>query len=288
VSAGDALLMPDWLADDGGAHRELTINGERMAIDAYLRYHRQRIAFTLAKVDAAGRRRVVEVGGHPWVMTASLVDHPSLQLCATVSAEEVSDWPDDIGLTQRTYHIVTPGGAKAAFPNYSANIERRVFDIAERPDIVLACEIVEHLIRSPHVMFLNINRWLSVDGALFVTTPNGAQFANPLRRVSRSPAYRDSVYSRHNYLYTLDLLVDLIELCGFRVIEAGYCNVISRRGPSRAYDVLSRFPGRYWREKFSKTIHVMAHKQEDVVSLARHPRAYDPRGQWEFVGNDIR
>jgi hypothetical protein len=264
-----------------GTH--ILVNGQVHDADAYFSYHQRRIAKTIETLHEIGARKIVEVGAHPWVMTARLIDDPAFELCATVSAEEVTNWPDDIGVSIQRYAISTTLGNQATFNNYSANIERTRFGLQESPDTVVASEIVEHLTRSPHIMFLNINHWLPLAGKLLVTTPNGAQFANPLRRKSSTPAYRCNTYERHSYVYTLDDLVDLITLCGFKIVDAGYWNVYRRTGPSSIYDLLSSLPGKYFRDKFMKTIFVVAEKERDVSELARSPRVYDPRGDWEFI-----
>jgi hypothetical protein len=155
---------------------------------------------------------------------------------------------------------------------------------------VIACEIIEHLLRAPHIMMLNINRWLPVGGNLFVSTPNGAQFSNPFRRKSSRPAYRCSVYARHNYLFTLDQLVDLAELCGFKVREAGFWNVYERSGASRVYGALGAIPMHFLREKFQRTIFIAAEKLRDTTELSRLPKCYAPGIEWEFIrpaGNGV-
>jgi hypothetical protein len=262
---------------------ELIVNGEAIAAAQYECFHRRRIALTLDHLRKLGARNIVEVGGHPWVMTAALIDHGAFNICATVSAEEVTHWPDDIGVTRREYRISTPGGREASFANYSANIERTLFEIDERADTVIACEIIEHLLRAPHIMMLNVNRWLPVGGNLLVSTPNGVQFSNPFRRKSSRPAYRCNVYARHNYLFTLDHLVDLAELCGFKVREAGFWNVYERSGAARVYTALGALPLHYLREKFQRTIFLAAEKQSDVTELARLPKCYAPGTEWEFI-----
>lgn len=265
------------------ANEPIFLNGEPVTVPGYLEYHHRRIAVTLEKLREIGARKIVEVGAHPWIMTSHIIDNPSFELCATVSAEELTSWPDDIGIKVRRYRIKTAHGKEAWVNNYSANVERTRFDLEEKPDTALACEIVEHLVRSPHVMFLNINHWLPVSGKLLVTTPNGAQFFNSLRRRSPTAAYRSNIYGRHSYLYTLDDLTELITPCGFKVLESGYWDVIDRKGPSRIYGVLSRVPLRYFEEKFKKVIYVLAKKERDIVELERCPRVYDSRGRWEFV-----
>ena len=260
------------------------INGRPLGVDGYRAYHERRFARTIETLGRLGAKRIIEIGAHPWVLTAKLVEDPRFQLVATVSAEEVSAWPDEIPLRCSKYEITTPSGRTARFSNYSANVERTLFCVEERADTVVASEIVEHLIRAPHVMFLNVNRWLPIGGHLLVTTPNGAQFANPFRRRSQTPAYRSSVYERHTYLYVLDDLVELVELCGFAVVDRGYWEVYKRGGAaSFAYDLLARVPHPYFAAKFKKTIYLVARKIADVDTLTHAPRVYDSRGSWERI-----
>jgi hypothetical protein len=258
------------------------LNGELLAPGRYPQFHARRIRRTLEALRGLGGRRIVEVGGHPWWMTAELVADPHFELCATVSAEEVTKWPEDLGITRGSYTLATESGRVAEFTNYSVNIERTLFDLDETPDTVIACEIIEHLIRAPHVMLLNFNRWLPRGGNLLITTPNAAQFNNPFR-TRRSPAYRCHVYSRHHFTYTLEELVDLVQLCGFRVSTAEYWDVYDRSGASVVYGWLGRLPHRFFRRKFRRTLCVIARKSEDVGTLASLPRVYQPDPEWEHI-----
>ena len=263
---------------------QVLVNGVRIDHARYAEYHAKRIHKTLDALSRSGSRRVVELGGHPWAMTAALVDSPRFEVCATVSAEEITHWADDIGVCRSEYMLRTPNGREARFPNYSANLERSRFLLDVRPDAVLACEIIEHLARAPHVMLLNVNDWLDLGGTLVLTTPNGAQFSNPFRRRAPAPAYRCHMYERHHYLYTLDDILDLIRLCGFRVVEAGYWDLYDRTGLPSIYGWLSQVPFRYFQDKFQKTVYVVARKQEGVSRLSRTPRVYVPHPGWEYVG----
>lgn len=262
---------------------ELIINGKPIDAVRYLRFHRKRIAFTLAALRKLGAKNLIEVGGHPWVMTSALVDDGGFSIRATISAEEVTNWPDDIGVTRRVYDMITPAGHVTTFPNYSANIERTLFEISEQADAVIACEIIEHLLRSPHIMLLNVNRWLPIGGKLLVTTPNGAQFSNPLRCKSARPAYRCNVYARHNGSFTLSHLIDLAQLCGFKVRDAGFWNMYERIGLSRLYSALGNVPLRYFKEKFRRTIFITAEKEREISELARLPKCFEPSLDWEYI-----
>lgn len=264
----------------------ILVNNDTVNNNHYLQYHVKRIKFTIKKMCFYNTRNIVEVGGHPWAMTAAIVDHPKLQLLATISAEEVLTWPDEIAVQRRIYSIRTFRGKQASFPNYSVNIERSLCAIEETPDTVLACEILEHLLRAPHIMLLNINKWLPMGGKLFITTPNGAQFFNPLRRHTLTPHYRAHVYQRHSFLYTLPYLRDVLELCGFEISESAYCNMYKAYGLAGVYRLLSWLPLPYFQQKFKDTIYVLARKSQDVVELPRRPAFYEPSPDWEYISND--
>lgn len=266
------------------ANPEFYLNGDRITADTYLRFHVRRFRHTLEALRKLGARKVVEVGGHPWWMTAQIVDDPHFELSATVSAEEVTKWPEEIGVTCRKYSLTTASGRSATFTNYSANIERTLFELSEQPDTVLACETIEHLIRSPHVMLLNMNRWLPVGGKLLITTPNGAQFMNPFR-LRHSRAYRCHVYERHQFTYTLEELVDLVSLCGFDVRDVGYWDIYDREGLSSVYGWLARIPLHFFQCRFQKTIYLVADKTRDTSELPRLPRVYQPSVEWEYIAS---
>jgi hypothetical protein len=258
------------------------LNGEPVVAGRYSQFHARRLRRTLEALCEIGAKRIVEVGGNPWWMTSQLVADPRFEVCATISAEEVTQWPEDIGVTRAPYTLVTDSGRRAEFTNYSVNIERTLVDLDESPDTVIACEIIEHLIRAPHVMLLNVNRWLSVGGKLLITTPNGEQFSNPFR-APRSAAYRYHVYGRHHFTFALEELTELVELCGFRVRRAEYWDVYDRTGPSAVYGWLARIPHRFFRRRFRRTLAVVAEKSSDVRTLPRAPRIYHPSPDWEHI-----
>jgi SAM-dependent methyltransferase len=261
----------------------LRVNGEVVPVDRYSQFHARRFDQTLDLARRHGGGRLVEVGGHPWAMTARLVREPGIEVAATVSAEEVSHWSDELPLKRTDYELDIGDGAPRRFFNYSANIERTDFSVGDPVDMVLACEIIEHVTRSPHRMMLNINRWLKPGGLVILTTPNGAQLENPFRVRPKMPAYRPSVYSRHNYVFTMDGLTDLIETCGFEIVEANFWSPYERKGGSNLYRLLYRLGGRYMKNKFAQTLCVVARKVEDRETASRLPRCYARESGWERI-----
>ena len=160
----------------------IKLNGKEADITRYWEYHEARFLHSIDVLRKYGSGRVLEVGGHPWAMTSMIGCTPGFDLVATISAEEITPWPDDIGVRSRRYRLEGPNGRSVSFCNYSVNIERTLMDIQEPVDLVFACEIIEHLVRSPHLMLLNINRWLNMHGKVLLTTPNAMQFNKPFRR----------------------------------------------------------------------------------------------------------
>ncbi len=267
----------------------ITVNGERLDLSRYSSFHAARYDLTLDLVRAMKGGRTIELGGHPWAMTARLLFEPSVDLIATVSAEEVTAWPDEIPVTAHPYTMELPNGKSHHWTNISANLERTLFPIESvgcennGADLVLACEIIEHLTRSPHIMLLNINSWLKTGGRVILTTPNGSQFDNPLRTKPKMPAYRYSQYARHNYLFTMAMLCDLVEVCGFEVECTTYWSPYRRTGLAQLYRLMSWLPGAYFKNLFAQSIVVVARKKEDRDTASRMPLAYAPAGDWERI-----
>lgn len=265
--------------------KAVTVDGVELDVTGYCRMHARRIEATVALLRKHGGRRLVELGAHPWVMTSTLVDSPDFEVLATVSAEEATLWPDDFGFSKKNHEVITLSGHRASIANYSFNVERRLASLDERPDAVLACEIVEHLIRAPHTLFLNVNRWLQPGGLVVVTTPNGSQFMNPFRRKPRMPGFRAHCYERHSYVYRLADLLDLVRLCGFEILDAGFWSPYPAAGLRRLHGLLAKLPGRYFTEKFERTLFLVARKAQSVTELPRAPRMYEPSTEWEYISH---
>jgi hypothetical protein len=259
------------------------VNGEVIDNDAYAAFHRARFERTLDAVRHHGGGTVVELGGHPWALTARLLAEPGVALAATVSAEEVSAWSDELPIVDRDYELALADGRRYRFKNYSANIERSFFSVGEPVDIVLACEIIEHLTRAPHTMLLNINSWLKPGGLAIITTPNGSQLENPFRVRPKMPAFRPSVYSRHNYVFTMDGLCDLLECCGFEIAETQYWSPYGRKGLTNLYRAVYDLGPRYLKDKLAQTLCIVARKVEERSTASRLPRVYAAQPGWDNV-----
>ena len=263
--------------------RSVVANGEEIDITQYWSMHERRFLHSIDALKRHARGKTLEIGGHPWAMTSLIAGTKEFDLVATVSAEEVTKWPDDIGVTSANYNLQSFEGKSVCFRNYSLNIERKLVDLDEKFDAIVACEVIEHLIRAPHIMLLNMNRWLNLNGVILLTTPNGLQFNNPFRLKNARPAYRCHAYERHNGTFTLSQLEDIVQRSGFSILESGYWSVYDRAGMSQLYGLLSKIPIEYFQAKFSRTIFVIARKNADCDTLNGCPSAYAYSPDWEHI-----
>ncbi len=160
----------------------------------------------------------LELGANPYFTTMLLRRYSPLRLTlanyfgpqATTPMLEQRVWADGTCVTLPTHHF---------------NIEREPFPFAAAAfDVVLCCEILEHLQHDPLAALREIRRVLRTDGALIVTTPNVARLENVARLVAGENVYDPysgyGPYGRHNREYTLGELQRLLEHAGFAVETA--------------------------------------------------------------------
>ena len=100
------------------------------------------------------------------------------------------------------------------------NMEESPFPYEDNTfDVVLYCEIIEHLLMNPVHTLSEIHRVLKPNGKLVVTTPNVARLGNVLALVDGRSIYDPysgyGVYGRHNREYSMHELIHLLKFCGF-------------------------------------------------------------------------
>lgn len=105
------------------------------------------------------------------------------------------------------------------------NIERAPFPYTSGTfDVVLFCEILEHLLVDPAAAFGEIYRVLRPGGTLVLTTPNVARLENVARLVAGANIYDPysghGPYGRHNREYTMGELHRLLPAAGFAIDTA--------------------------------------------------------------------
>jgi len=202
--------------------RSFSIDGSPVGeLDAYVTDSLWRFLHTWGLVRGSTGRGL-ELGANPYFTTVLVQDHTDLELTLANYFEpgrpragaQTLDWVDLGGEhRQRTM----------AFDHFDVEHERFPYDDGQF-DVVLFCEIVEHLLEDPVAALSEINRVLAPGGLLVLTTPNVARLENTVRMVAGTNIYDPysgfGPYGRHNREYTVAELGLLLEFCGFEVHEA--------------------------------------------------------------------
>jgi SAM-dependent methyltransferase len=110
-------------------------------------------------------------------------------------------------------------------PAHHFNIEKEKFPFDDGSfDVVLFCEVLEHLLLDPLFSLREIQRVLKPGGTLILTTPNVARLENIARLLTGENVYDPysgyGPYGRHNREYTLGELRGLLDHAGFLVETA--------------------------------------------------------------------
>ena len=91
-------------------------------------------------------------------------------------------------------------------------------------DIILFCEVIEHLCQYPIEVLTKLKMGLKPGGILFVSTPNLIRLSNRLRMVMGREIFsefsQESLVMGHLREYTVPEMVNLFEKSGFKNIES--------------------------------------------------------------------
>lgn len=195
---------------DGGSMGEL---------EGYARQDCDRFLYTLAQLPP-GRAKVLEVGSNPYFTTALIRKfRPDLEVTSLNYFGGPIEWRK-----QTVEHAVYEGSGQESFTvDYlNINIETDALPFEDDAfDIVLYCEVVEHMTNDPVVSLAHLKAVLRPGGLMIVTTPNVARLENVARLISGANIYDPysgyGPYGRHNREYNRHELHKLLNYCGFSV-----------------------------------------------------------------------
>jgi SAM-dependent methyltransferase len=214
---------------------------------SYISLALHRFLITVSLVPPAGQpgARLLELGANPYFITLLLKRFTSYELVLANYFGETAA-PGERGkqtVTSRQY------GEQHVFEYDQFNGERDSFPYPDGTfDLVLNCEILEHLPLDPTHYLCECHRVLKSGGAMLLTTPNVLALQN-LWRLAASHNIFDlysgyGVYGRHNREYTPSELVNLLQGCGFSVEQVKLEDIYAHHGLTRQ---LKRFR-RHWRD----------------------------------------
>lgn len=167
---------------------------------------------------AGATGRCLELGANPYFTTFLLREFTELELTLAnyFGPQTGPQITQTVGYADRQ----TGEPREVELTSDLFNIEDDRFPYEDgRFDVVLFCEILEHLQNDPCRTLREIKRVLAPGGTLILTTPNVARLENAARMVAGANIYDpysgNGPYGRHNREYTRDELTLLLEYLGF-------------------------------------------------------------------------
>jgi SAM-dependent methyltransferase len=213
-------------------------NGPEEELAGYCRADWKRFLYTWGLVrDLSGT--CLELGANPYFTTGLLREFTRLEL-------SLANYfgPQFSAEAEQKVRMVRRGSSEAAWvtlPFRHFNIEAEPFPFPDRHfDVVLFCEIIEHLLTDPIKVLTEIKRVLKPGGTLVLTTPNVARLENVARMMGGANIYDPysgyGPYGRHNREYNRHELGLLLAWCGLEVEAAFTADVHA----NHALDSISR------------------------------------------------
>ena len=201
----------DWFADDEGTQ-------------GYILKHKHRLIDTLKLIPKGdGSQRLLELSSYRQM--PPLVHHFGKYAEVLTTAF----WHGEPARKPQSMRN-NKTGEELNFDFIRLNVERDRFPFADESfDVVLCCELIEHLAEDPLHMMIELNRILKWDGLVIITTPNVSSAISIQAALrGRSPYIfghynRENEYyglsDRHNREYTPDDVRVALEASGFEVTK---------------------------------------------------------------------
>lgn len=175
----------------------------------------KRFIYTLGLVPEESGLSILELGANPYFTTTLLSKFrdADLHLANFFGADSGAEGNQNVTIHQT--------GEVINYPYKHFNVEENTFPYADDSfDVILFCEILEHLLTDPVHTLTEIRRVLKPGGTLIVTTPNVARLENVRKMIAGQNIYDPysgyGPYGRHNREYTQQDLFSLLTANGFR------------------------------------------------------------------------
>ena len=190
-------------------------------LENYWRQDWKRFVYTYGIISGLSGT-CLELGANPYFTTILLKYFTDLKLtCANYFGPQVASRS-----TQNVSAIDPATGKREThvMEFHHFNIEQAEFPFPSTSfDVVLFCEVLEHLQSDPVKVVREIKRVLKPSGHLILTTPNVSRLENVCRMIAGENIYDPysgyGPYGRHNREYNKHELAQLLQYCGFEVEE---------------------------------------------------------------------
>lgn len=191
----------------------------KQELDNYWRQDWRRFVYTYGLTSPL-QGSCLELGANPYFTTVLLHFFTPLELTLANYFG-----PHFTATSTQALSVTNPATGerqKLSFDFEHFNIEDACFPFAGASfDVVLFCEVIEHLQMDPVKVLLEIKRVLKPGGHLILTTPNVSRLENVCRMAAGVNIYDPysgyGPYGRHNREYNKHELALLLEYCGFEL-----------------------------------------------------------------------
>jgi SAM-dependent methyltransferase len=159
---------------------------------------------------------VLELGATPYFMTVLMLHSFPYRMELANEPDRLKQDGGQVTLSNRQL------GLHYQFQYKAFNLETDRFPYEDGSlDLVLYCEIIEHLMHDPTHSLYEIHRVLKPGGYLVLSTPNPFRYTNYVRFLRGQNIYPPfsgyGPYSRHNREFSADELRLLLKQCNFEV-----------------------------------------------------------------------
>jgi glycosyltransferase involved in cell wall biosynthesis/SAM-dependent methyltransferase len=175
----------------------------------------KRFVYTLGLVPERSGQTILELGANPYFTTTLLYKFREAELhLANFFSQSEHEGKQRVKIHQT--------GESVEYAYKQFNIEDAAFPYTDDTfDVVLFCEIIEHLLSDPVHAVVEIRRVLKPGGILVLTTPNVVRLDNVRKIIGGENVYDPysgyGPYGRHNREYTQEELFSLLSANGFGV-----------------------------------------------------------------------
>ncbi|GGF72440.1 hypothetical protein GCM10011332_28010 [Terasakiella brassicae] len=197
------------------------INGEHhQEMVEYLKSDFKRFVLTLnllMRVNDGENKKLLEIGSHPFFMSILVKKFTCFNFQST------NYFGFENSETETQFHRHKETGEEIEFQYVNHSIDHSPLPLKEQVDVVLFCEVLEHLINDPLHALLRIKEVLKTGGDLILTTPNVARLENIAKMLAGANIYDPysgyGIYGRHNREYNKHELYLLLSQLGFEIVE---------------------------------------------------------------------